>query len=272
MRLNGKNVVITGGSQGIGEALADAFSGTGANVLLVARSEEKLKRIAQRIGGEYIVADLTMSADVDSLVGRCVETLGTIDVFINNAGVETDDAFVNTSVDDLRRLARLNFEAPLVLTRNVVRHMMENGEGHVVQMSSLSAAIPFPGLTAYAGSKAGLTQFTESLRREIQGTGVGLTVVSPGPVDTAMWDRLDTGKGYSEPALNRFRKLLFLPKVSPQKIAAGTVKAVEENKRFVRIPARFNNYHWLNNAPRRALDLALTGVDLTPTLRPDAEQ
>lgn len=272
MRLNSKNVVITGGSQGIGEHLADAFSSVGANVLLVARSEDKLKRIAERVGGDYLVADLTDATVVDALVDRCVDKLGTIDVFINNAGLETDEAFVNVAPDTLRMLARLNFEAPLMLTRNAVRHMLGNGHGHVVQMSSVAGAIPFPGLTAYAGTKAGLTHFTEGLRQELNGTGIGLTVVSPGPVDTDMWDRLDTGQGYAEPALKRFRQLMFLPKVKPEKIASATVKAVESNKRFVRIPARYNNYHWLNNAPRRLSDIALTGVNLTPVLQPDPGQ
>ena len=193
--------------------------------------------------------------------------------FINHAGVETNDAFVNVSEDDLRLLARLNFEAPLILTRAAVRHMLSrstNGSGHIVQLSSVAGAMPFPGLAAYAGSKAGLTNFTETLRLELARTDVKLTVVAPGPVDTEMWDRLEDESPYAAPALRRFQRLLSLPKMSPQKIARATVEAVQKEKRFVRLPLRYGIYHMLNNAPARLATAALTGVDLTPVVRSEA--
>ena len=270
MQISGSNVVITGGSQGIGAGLAEAFAQAGGKVLLVARSEDKLRVVADRIGGDYLVADLTDADQVDGLVQACVERMGHVDIWVNNAGVETQEAFVNVSVPNLRQLARLNFEAPLVLTRNAARHMLGRGQGHIVQLSSVAGAIPFPGLTAYAASKAGLTHLTEGLRVELAKTNVGLTVVAPGPVDTDMWDRLDQPDLYPAKALKRFRQLQFLPKVTPEKIAAETIKAVESNKRQVRIPARFNGYHVLNNSPRRMLEAALAGVDMTPTLEADA--
>lgn len=267
MEIAGANVVITGGSQGIGEAIADAFAAAGAHVLVVARSEDKLRAVADRVGGDLLVADLTDPTDVDGLVDRCVERLGRIDVWVNNAGLETTDALVNIDVDHLRTVARLNFEAPVVLTRNVTRHMLGNGRGRIVQMSSVAGALPFPGVSTYAGTKAGLTHFTESLRREMAGTGVDFVVVSPGPVDTDMWDRLED-EAYPAPALRRFRQMFFLPKITREQVADVTVAAVARDKPFARIPARFNTYHWFNNAPRRMLTAALVGVDLTPTLDP----
>jgi len=262
MNLQNKNVVITGASQGIGEKMADEFAARGANVLVVARSADKLEAVAARIGGHALTADLSTSEGVDGIVDRCIGVLGHIDVWVNNAGIETSDAFVATDRNLVRNLARLNFEAPLLLTHDVVNHMMARGSGHVVQLSSIAGAIPFPGLTAYAGSKAGLTGFTESLRLELAKTDINLTVVAPGPVDTEMWDRLDTGQGYQAPALKRFRQLQFLPKVTPEKIASATVDAVIKGKRFVRIPARFGMYHALNNAPRRLVEAALIGVKM----------
>jgi len=228
MDLQKKNVVITGASQGIGEKIADAFAAKGATVLVVARSGDKLAAVADRIGGHALTADLSTADGVDGLVGRCVDTLGHIDVWMNNAGIETSDAFATTDRGDVRDLVRLNFEAPLMLTHDVVNHMLGRDSGHIVQMSSVAGAIPFPGLTAYAGSKAGLTNFTESLRLELAHTPIGFTVVAPGPVDTGMWDRLDTPDSYQAPALKRFRQLQFLPKLKPEKIAAATVKAVED--------------------------------------------
>lgn len=262
MDISGANVVITGGSQGIGAALADTFSDAGANVLVVARSEDKLKEVASRVDGQYLVADLGDSDDVDGLVAKCVDTLGSIDLWINNAGVETDEAFLDVSPAHVRALARLNFEAPLLLTQAVVKHMLTQGKGHVVQMSSIAGAISFPGLAAYCGSKAGLTNFTETLRLELADSPIGLTVVSPGPVDTPMWDRIEEEANYTQPALNRFRRMGFLPKIEPEMVAAKTLEAVREDKRFVRLPARFNGYHYLSNAPRRMVEIALAGVKL----------
>ena len=270
MELSGANVVVTGASQGIGREIAEQFAAKGANVLVVARSTGKLEELASQIGGRALTADLATADGVDGLVGRCLDVLGHIDVWVNNAGIETNDAFLHVDPAEIRMLARLNFEAPLMLTRAVAAHMVARGRGHIVQMSSVAGAIPFPGLTAYAGSKAGLTNFTESLRLELAGSGVGLTVVAPGPVDTEMWDRLDTGDGYQAPALKRFKRLLFLPKLTSAKVAQRTVDAVESGKAHVRLPKRYGAFHVLNNAPRRLATTSLAGVKLPELQVPPA--
>lgn len=262
MDLQDKNVVITGGSQGIGERLAHQFARKGARVLVVARSEERLAAVADAVGGRYLVADLGSAAGVDGLVARCVELLGHVDVWVNNAGLETSDGFADTGRDTIRAVARLNLEAPMMLTRDVLDHLLPRGSGHIVQVSSQAGVVPFPGFTAYCGTKAGLTNFTESLRRELKGCGVGLTVVAPGPVATDMWDRADYAGSYLEPALKRFRLLQQLRIVPVDAIAAATVAAVEKGRRYVRLPRRAGVYHVLNNAPRRMVELGLVGVRL----------
>ncbi|MFK7917579.1 MAG: SDR family NAD(P)-dependent oxidoreductase [Ilumatobacter sp.] len=261
MDLSGKHVVITGGSAGIGATMAHAFSEQGARVLVAARSEDKLRAVADRIVGDYIVADFTDADDVDGFVDRCLDRLGHIDVFVNNAGVETATSFATTDRNELRTIARLNFEATLLLTRDVLPHMLRRGSGHIVQLSSVAGAIPFPGLAAYAGTKAGITNFTETLRIEIKGTGVGLTVVSPGPTQTEMWDRLENDdQPFAAVGLNRFKRLGFLPKLTPEHIADATIDAVLQDKRFVRLPKRYGAYHLLSNAPRRLVEAALVGA------------
>ncbi len=263
MDLDGKHVVITGGSAGIGAGLANEFAERGARVLVAARSEAKLRAVADRIVGDHIVADLGVEAEVDSFVSRCLDLLGHIDVFVNNAGIEKSTSFATADRNDLRALARLNFEAPLLLTRDVLPHMLAQGSGHIVQMASITGAIPFPGLAAYSGSKAGLTNFTETLRIELKATPIGLTVVSPGPVLTEMWERID-GKPFAAAGLKRFRRLGFLPKLSVDKIVGATVDAVESEHRFVRLPRRYGGYHALSNAPRRLVESALLGVKFPP--------
>ncbi|MGA0238742.1 MAG: SDR family NAD(P)-dependent oxidoreductase [Acidimicrobiales bacterium] len=262
MDLQGKTVVITGGSQGIGEHMAVGFAAKGASVLVVARSEDKLRAVAERIGGDHLVADLGSASDVDGLVDACLERLGHIDVWVNNAGLETNDAFADTDRDVVRAVNRLNLEAPMLLTRDVLDHMLPRRSGHIVQISSQAGVVPFPGFTAYCGTKAGLTNFTESLRLELKGCGVGLTVVAPGPVATDMWDRADYKGSYLEPALKRFRILQQLPIIPVEKIAAQAVAAVEGDRRHVRLPRRAALYHALNNLPRRIVELGLIGVKL----------
>ncbi len=265
MELSGKNVVITGGSQGIGQALAERFASGGAKILLVARSEAKLEALSKNIGAEYLVADLTNPNQVDGLLNASIDKLGHVDVLINNAAAETSGPFNKTSHDELRRVARLNFEAPLILTRDFVAHMLERNVGHIVQLSSVAGAIPFVGQAAYSGSKAAITNLTETIRLELADTPIGFTVVSPGPISTEMWSRVDSDKNaFMAPALKRFRQTLFLPTLSPQKLADATFTAVQANKRFVRLPHRYALFYLFNNAPRRIVEMTLAGVKLDP--------
>jgi uncharacterized protein len=263
MNLNGRTVVVTGASQGIGERLAHEFTNKGARVLVAARSEDRLAAIARSHNGSFLTVDLTDPDQVDSFVDRCVERLGHIDVWVNNAGLDTSAAFTDLDHAALRSVIRLNVEATMILTRDVARHMLSRGSGHIVQMSSVAAVVPFPGLTAYAGTKAAITHFSESLRLELSRTPIGLTVVSPGPTATAMWDRIETGsQDFAEPVLRRFRRLAFLPTLHPDKVARATVRAVERNRPHVRLPRRYGPFHLLAHLPRQLVTMTMTGVRL----------
>jgi short-subunit dehydrogenase/ketosteroid isomerase-like protein len=269
VELRGRTVVVTGGSQGIGEAMAERFAAAGADVLVVARNREKLSAVADRIGGDYLAADLTNASEVDRLIPACRERLGRIDVLVNNAGIEDSDAFVHLDRDRLRSMARLNFEAAVLLTRDVLPHMLERGEGHLVQMSSITGAMTFPGAVAYSGTKAGLTNMAEGLRMELEGTGVGLTIVAPGPVDTDMWNRVEVNEGYTLPVLRRLQQLRLVPKVSAETVAQDVVRAVQQDRPHVRPGLVYGPFHMLNNVSRRLTRLALTGVDLDPLVVDD---
>ena len=263
MDLNGRNVVITGASQGIGERLAHEFTRAGAHVLVAARSEDRLAAIARSHNGSFLTVDLTDPEQVDGFVDRCVERLGHIDVWVNNAGVDTSAAFTDLDRSTLRNVVRLNVEATMILTRDAARQMLRQGSGHIVQMSSVSAVVPFPGLTAYAGTKAAITHFSESLRLELSRTSIGITVVSPGPTATAMWDRIEAASAdFAEPAMARFRRLAFLPMLNPDKVARATVRAVERNRPHVRLPRRYGPFHLLAHLPRQLVTATMAGVRL----------
>jgi uncharacterized protein len=263
VNLRGRNVVITGASQGIGERLAHEFTAAGAHVLVAARSEDRLAAIARSHNGSFLTVDLTDPAQMDGFVDRCLDRLGHIDVWVNNAGVDTSAAFTELDHATIRNVVRLNLEATMILTRDVARHMLRRGSGHIVQVSSVAGVVPFPGLTAYAGTKAAITHFSESLRLELANTPVRITVVSPGPTETAMWTRVQGAPGsFGQPALRRFRRLAFLPTLDPDKLATATVRAVRKDQPHLRLPRRYGIFHMLAHLPRRLVRLTMVGVRL----------
>lgn len=267
MELEGKWVVVTGASQGIGAALARAFATAGSEVVVAARSIDKLEALATEIGGVAHPVDLLDDGQTERFIEEVEATHGPIDVLINNAGIETTQAAAATDVGTIRDVVRLNVEAQMVLTRNVLPGMLERRSGHLVYLSSLAGTASFPTMSHYAATKAAITNFAGSVRWETRKHGVGVTIVAPGPVDTDMWDRVEELGGGAGNVRRRFEHLQLLPKLAPGDLAARTVEAVRSGKRHVRHPKRLSTQFWLNEAPRRIVELALTGVRYDPTGR-----
>lgn len=267
MDVKGRHVVVTGGSRGIGEQLAREFATRGARVTVVARSVDALNRVANDIGGNAVVADLTDEADVDTLIERIERQHGAIDVLVNNAGLETSTAFAVEDEREIRAVARVNLEVPMLLTRHALPSMLERGSGHIVFVSSLAGTAGFPGMSVYGATKAGILNFVNGLARELKSTEVNLTVLAPGPVDTGMWDAIEAKKTSVHDVVRRFQKLQLIPTANPQKIARRTVDAVERNRPFVRDPRRLSLQFWLNHAPTRIANLASVGIKFDPLER-----
>jgi short-subunit dehydrogenase len=264
MELDGRTVVVTGASQGIGAALARSFAEEGARVVLVARSRDKLEALAEEIDGVAHVADLLDPDRVDALVPEIEEAHGPIDVFVNNAGVDAMESAASADPALIRRVAQLNLEAPMVLTRHVLPGMLRRRRGHLVYVASLAGTASFPTMSHYAATKAGLLNFAGAVRWEVHRHGIGVTCLAPGPVDTEMWDRAEAATGSAALVRRRFEILQLLPKADPADIAARTVEAVRTGRRHVRHPRRLSANFWLNESPRRLVEALLTGVRYDP--------
>ena len=264
MELRNRHVLVTGGSRGIGERMAREFAARGARVTVVARNGEALQRVAASINGSYMVVDLSDDAEVDTLIERVEASFGPVDVLVNNAGLETTTAFAVEDTREIRTVARVNLEVPMMLTRHVLPGMLARGSGHLVFVSSLAGTAGFPGMSVYGATKSGILNFVNGLSRELKATDVNVTVLSPGPVDTEMWDAVEAAPASIHQVVRRFQKLQLIPTANPEKIARRTVNAVAKNRPFVRDPKRLSINFWLNHLPTRIANMAAVGIKFDP--------
>lgn len=182
MHLAGKVVVITGASQGIGEACAAEFARAGAHLSLSGRCEERLRRVA---GDALVTAgDLTSEPVRRLLVDRTLERYGAIDVLINNAGIGAYGPSWNAPLDEARAIMELNFFAALGLIQLVAPHMRARHSGTIVNVGSIAGKMTLPWMTLYSTSKSAIGTLTEGLRMELLRDGVRTMVVCPGYVKT----------------------------------------------------------------------------------------
>jgi short-subunit dehydrogenase len=259
MRLDGKRVLITGASRGIGEALAEKFTDAGATVALVARSKDALQKVAERFGGTAHAADLSDPAQVSGLIDRVELEAGPVDVLVNNAGGGVAQGFTDAPEDALRMTTELDYLAPAELCRQAIPRMLLRGGGHIVNVSSLAGIGVYPGLVTYSAAKAALSHFTAGLRADYRGLPIGTTLVELGPVATDLLAGADD-YGPTAKAFQRFYRLRLSAVVPREKVATEVVRAVEKGRRHVRLPRRATASAILVEAPRRITELALLGV------------
>ena len=243
--------------------MAKEFGTRGAKVSVAARSADALQSVATAVGGQSFPVDLLDPAAVDALIPWVEADAGPIDVLVNNAGLETSAFFHSVDPAAIRDVTRLNLEAPMVLTRAVLDGMLARNHGHLLFVSSLAGTGGFPGLAAYCATKAGLINFAATLALELKDMKVGTTVIAPGPVDTPMWDSLETAEELA-PMLKRLRLLQLIPNKSPESIAKLAVDAVANGKSYVGLPRRLGGNHLMRNLPSKITGAILAGVPLGP--------
>lgn len=183
--LKGRTALVTGASGGLGTHIARGLAREGMNVVVSGRRADALSAVAAElcelgVKAEAVPADLADLTQIDSLIERSEDALGSIDLLVNNAGVEITSAFSAFTRAELASVVELNLTAPLLLTHRLVPGMLSRGRGHVVFISSAAGKIGPAYQEPYAATKAGLVGLTQSLRAEYLDVPVGFSVVCPG--------------------------------------------------------------------------------------------
>ena len=189
--LAGQVAIVTGASQGLGRAIAEALAAAGAAVALVARSADKLAAVAAGIvaaGGraEAFPCDVTQGEDIQRVVDAVVEKLGRLDILVNNAGVTRDTLLPRMSDEEWDQVLTTNLRAPFLFMRAASRPMMQQRYGRIVNVASVSGLIGNPGQANYSASKAGLVGLTRTVAKELAGRKITVNAVAPGFIASDM--------------------------------------------------------------------------------------
>ena len=189
-----RNVLVTGGSRGLGLAIASRLAGDGFRVVAVARSETPELRLAAQDAADarlvFRSCDLADTASLGAFVERLRKEFGPIYGLVNNAGIGTSGILSMMREVQIDSMVRLNTVSPIILTKHALRSMMVQREGRIINVASIVASTGYSGLSVYSATKASLLGFTRSLAREVGQLGITVNAVAPGFVDTAMTGEL----------------------------------------------------------------------------------
>jgi short-subunit dehydrogenase len=226
--LRGSTALVTGGSAGIGLAVARRLARKGAHLVLAARRADKLESAAASLRDTgvkvlTVPTDVGRREDLERLVETTLRELRTIDVLVNNAGIEAFCHFTDLPLERIEETIRVNLTSALLLTRLVVPHMLAAGRGHVVNMSSTAGKLGPPFGAVYATTKAGLIAFTQSFRSEYRNRGISASVICPGFADDGgIYDRMKVESGRRSPA--------FVGSTTADHVARAVIMAVEKDR------------------------------------------
>jgi 3-oxoacyl-[acyl-carrier protein] reductase len=192
--MSARVVLVTGGSRGLGAGIVEGFLQAGDTVVTCSRSAtEQTDAWAREFPDRFLFepVDIVDPAASAAFVDRVIERFGTIDVLVNNAGIARDGVIAMMLEDDIDTVLDLNLKATFVMTRLVVRRMLRNRSGRIVNISSIVGVSGYRGLSVYSATKAGLDGFTRSLARELGSRGITVNSVAPGYLRTEMSHGLD---------------------------------------------------------------------------------
>lgn len=225
-----KSILVTGASRGIGEAIARHFARLGYFTILVARTEIDLARVKREIvnsGGkaDYIVCDLSSEDEANNLSQKLTLNFGFVEYIVLNAGISTNSDFLSQTSSNFQKELWVNYLAPLLFLKNIIKDMVEKKRGKIVTISSIAGLLPFPGNSTYAASKAALISLSITMNIEFKKYNIYVGSVLPGLTKTSMT------KDYES---------FVLPFSEPDEIAKCVEEAFQNEKTIV-IPGMFNN-------------------------------
>jgi NADP-dependent 3-hydroxy acid dehydrogenase YdfG len=230
--LSGKVAIITGASSGIGEATALALAAQGAQVVVVARRGDRLEKVAQQIsetGGKalQIIADVTDEAQVRQMVDKAQAELGRVDILVNNAGVMLLGPIDGADTEDWRRMVNLNVLGLMYATHAVLPLMKAQGEGHIINISSVAGRTASANVGVYNATKWGVGGFSEALRQEVHKDKIRVTVIEPGIVATELGEHITN----TEVKERLQARVAAMTPLESEDIAAAIVYAVTQPPR-----------------------------------------
>lgn len=197
--LANKNALITGGTAGIGKAIALAFLQQGANVAILGTNKEQAARVVEELQAakinqqqkiESFLVDVSLKLEVDNVIKDLLSSWNSIDILINNAGITRDGLLIRMSEEDFDRVIAVNLKSLFNLCRSVVPHMVKARSGNIINISSIVASTGNPGQFNYVASKAGVEGATKALAKEVASRNIRVNCIAPGFVQTRMTDKL----------------------------------------------------------------------------------
>ncbi|MDF2727475.1 MAG: gdh [Nitrososphaera sp.] len=232
----GKVAVITGSSKGIGRAIALAFakSNTYSGIVVNARKREEAERVAkevQDIGNSNsiaVIADVSQEADCIRLIDEIVKYYGRIDVLVNNAGIQQEVPFEDTSIEVWQKIIAVDLTGPFVCSREAVKHMLNQNPkgGCIINISSVHQIIPKPHYLPYATSKAGIEMMTKTLALELAHDNIRVNAVAPGAIETDMNEELKEDRA----ELNKVLRRIPLRRIGTSEEVANMVEFLASDK------------------------------------------
>jgi len=247
VELDGKTVLLTGATGGLGRVIGDALATRGASLVLTSRKEEALNELAASLPGEHRVVPADLGED--GAAERLAAEAGNVDGLVANAGLPGSGRVESFSPEELKHALRVNLEAPMMLAHQLAPGMRDRGDGHLVFVTSLSGKAPTPRSAVYAATKFGLRGFALCLRADLMGTGVGVSLVAPGFIREA---GMFADSGAKPP--------LGMGTSSPQDVGEAVAKAIERDKVEVAVaPMRTRAMAHISLASPRIAMLALRG-------------
>ena len=219
MELKDTVALVTGGSEGIGRAIAEALVGQGCEVTITGRREETVRNTAEQLGLDWIVGDVGNEDDAARTVGSVIAKHGRLDILVNNAGYGLFKPLVDTTFEELQSVYRTNVFGPFLMAREAARQFIKQGSGELINISSTSGLKGSSGRTAYGSSKFALRGMTECWRDELRRHNVRVMLVNPSEVMTNFAEKAGVDREISD------------KKLRPQEIAAAIVGALKVDSR-----------------------------------------